>query len=69
MRYLLGSLFLLLGTWQFWVTKRSYTQVKEHGDKDTSSFILGSFVTSLVMAFTFIIIAIICFTMDFSAFY
>ena len=54
----LGIAFLILGIWQLWMTKRSFTSLKKTSDEKTSPFIMISLGSSLVMAVIFLAIAI-----------
>lgn len=53
----LGIAFLILGIWQLWMTKRSFTSLKKTSDEKTSPFIMISLGSSLVMAVIFLAIA------------
>lgn len=68
MSKLIGVVFLLLSVWQFWISKRSLKEVKQNGNKSTSPFMLVSLASSMGIAIVFLVVAFMCFTMDFSTF-
>lgn len=57
-----GIIFLVLGVWQLWMTKRSFTNLRQKGNKDTSPFVMFSLWSSLLMAIIFLGISYSCFT-------
>lgn len=59
---ILGVAFLILGVWQLWMTKRSFTSLKKSGNQNTSSFVMVSLWSSLVMAIIFFALAFNFFT-------
>jgi len=62
MRYSLGFVFLLLSAWKFIIFKQSFKNLKQNGDKDTSSFIIMLGLWSgLLLAIIFLAIALSCF--------
>jgi hypothetical protein len=65
MDYLIGVIFLSIGIWQLVITKRTLTDLKKEGDKNTSPFIILGLWNSLIFAIIFIGIAIGCFFFDF----
>lgn len=67
MRYVFGVIFLLLSIWQFIMAKRAFTNLKQHGDKGTSPFIMLGLRGGIVFAIVFLIVAFNCFFSDFSS--
>lgn len=59
---IIGVAFLILGVWQLWMTKRSFTSLKKSGNQNTSSFVMVSLWSSLVMAIIFLALAFNFFT-------
>ncbi|MGL9816178.1 hypothetical protein IGK51_002786 [Enterococcus sp. DIV0098] len=45
---IIGVAFLILGVWQLWMTKRSFTSLKKSGNQNTSPFVMFSLWSSLV---------------------
>lgn len=54
---LIGMVFLVLGIWQLWMTKRSFSNLRNKGNAGTSPFIMVSLWSSFVMAILFLGIA------------
>lgn len=54
---IIGMVFLALGIWQLWMTKRSFSNLKNKGNEGTSPFVMVSLWSSLVMAIIFLGIA------------
>ena len=68
MRYMFGTIFFLLSVWQFWMTKRSFTYLKQNGNKNTSPFVMFGQWSSLAMAIIFLVASVSCFFVDYSNF-
>lgn len=62
---IIGIVFLLLGVWQLWMTKRAFTNLKTKGTKEASPFVMFSLWSSLVMAVIFLGLAYSFFTGNF----
>ncbi|MFC4770778.1 monovalent cation/H(+) antiporter subunit G [Enterococcus hermanniensis] len=62
---IIGVIFFLLGVWQLWITKRTYTNLKASGNQETSPFIMISLGSSLIMGVLFLGIAGYSFTQMF----
>ena len=54
---IIGLVFLALGIWQLWITKRSFSNLRTKGNEATSPFVMFSLWSSLVMAIIFLVIA------------
>lgn len=54
---IIGLVFLALGIWQLWITKRSFSNLRNKGNETTSPFVMFSLWSSLVMAIIFLVIA------------
>ncbi|MHC5252386.1 hypothetical protein ACYRFS_00200 [Listeria kieliensis] len=65
MYYLIGSIFLLISIWQFFVTWRTFINIKKSGDETTSPFITLALWNSLSFAIIFFTVGIGCFFSDF----
>ncbi|MGL9727577.1 hypothetical protein [Enterococcus sp. DIV0756] len=61
MSYFIGVIFVLLGVWQFVMTKRSFSNLKKNGNKNTSPFVMFSLWSSLVIGICFFSAAGYCF--------
>lgn len=68
MRYFIGCIFLLLSIWQFIMFKRSFTHLKQKGNKNTSPFVMLSLWSGLLFALIFLGIALSSFFADYSSF-
>ncbi|MGM0165864.1 hypothetical protein IGI39_000815 [Enterococcus sp. AZ135] len=54
MNYILGIVFLLLSVWQLAMTKRSFTDLKKNGNKNTSPFIMLGLWFSFIIGISFL---------------
>nr|WP_137614330.1 hypothetical protein [Enterococcus viikkiensis] len=61
MTYMIGIFFLLISIWQFYITKRTFSQIRKKGNESTSPFILFGLWGSLVFALCSLYVAILCF--------
>ncbi|MGO2892819.1 MAG: hypothetical protein ACTIC2_12620 [Enterococcus devriesei] len=61
MSYAIGGFFLLLSGWQFFITKRTFTTIRQKGNESTSSFIMLGLWGSLAFALCCLYVAYSCF--------
>ncbi|WP_334340846.1 hypothetical protein [Companilactobacillus sp. HBUAS56275] len=61
MKYILGTLFIIIGIWQMFATTKYFKEIKTNGNKTTSPFSLIALWFSLVLSIIFIFIGLAAF--------